>query len=447
MSFSKKIPILYTNHGRARGCKNSAESFLHVINYVLSSNKTEILNRHLRNSNTLQRLIRERDLELFTDIYPGLRNSKYKDIIDITRYTSKVSQLKKFQKELYKLDFSVRPEAYDVQSSNYNKLLFKSKEDILFQINMIQTPNQRGSYAAIGRDDKDIVFCKGLDSDNSMDVVQNLYTARYSGFGFFPKYMPSTFNRNLDSLKFQIKYEQIDRAIKLSEKACKFLDRLDPDLSPSEKIAKVFEPNGSVSKIPLRIAYYNRMDTCPVQQRKYKDYITKIKKDEKLNGIFQISFESFGFGNNLNSYELCNLLNTTDILLYAAPTSHRDPYPNTVLDAISRGCLVLRVDKSYLIPDGPPDDICGIDEIQMMFPNMFLDPDKGISNILEWYHCDTLFGHNYKKQATQVKKSIQQKLNSLELLVYMFIVDKLHKEIGAYLDTLNELKRLDKKFK
>lgn len=421
------IPTIYKDYGRARGCKESAEWFMYLINEILTSNATEIINKHLRKSG-VARFHREHDIRSFFKF--EMKNSQ-KLLED---YISMVKQLKNVQKRLlYNYDVNVRAYSYEVSEFRYTNFAHTNKENILFQMNMIQNPSHRG-YSEVTRKPNDIVFCKGLASDNQNDVVQNILAQRLTKFNLFPKYMSGKFNRGLNQIKFQNMYEKIARALRKSKK-----------LSTSEvfnesarfETIMTYPPTDELDRIKLRISFYNREDSCPVQTDKYRKYIRRLEEDPQLNKVFELVINEFGYNNNLDLYELCNELNTTDILLYARPT-HRDIYPNTVLDAISRGCLILDIDKTEDISFGPPDPVSGIEEIKEMFPYMFLDPKYGPEGIILWY-MGNLFNKNYMKRSTMIKQSIQSTMVSLELVTYIFMVNKLLEELEKYEEKLKRI--------
>lgn len=384
------VPIFYTNYGRARGNSDSAGYFAHIIQQLIIGNPTKILKKHL-GGDSKKYLVME-NLNKFRKLNPSIPL--------INEYEVKLQRFYKNLKELGKLGgsgVSLRVIDFDLndifQRHKYMKRLEDKRIYTLPSFCMIQNPSHRGAYDMIKKED-DIVFCKALESDSKdLDYISTMMGSISSGFKFFPKYIDYGLPGGHHNLKLQGLYERINRYKKL-----------------------YYNEN---YKMPLRIAYYDRSDVCPNQVTRYKDYIEKL---EVLYPDIEFKVTSFGHGNDLESHELALLLNETDIVLYAEP-DHIDPYPNTILNAISKLCMVI------CIGGGDEDKRNGIEEIQEIFGSLVFYSLAEIFDSL----TTSLFMKNYKKSCSQIRLVTLYKLAALDLLNYIYIVDRLDKLIGDFL--------------
>ena len=381
------LPIFYTNYGRARGNSDSAGYFAHIVQQLLIGNPTKILKKHL-GGDSKKYLVME-NLNKFRKL-----NS---DIPVINEYEVKLQRFYKNLKELGKLDISLRVADFDLNDifqRHKGMKRFKDKRNyILPSFCMIQNPSHRGAYDTVKKED-DIVFCKALESDSiNSDYISTMMGSTFSGFKFFPKYIDYGLPGGHHNLKLQGLYERVARYKKLH-----------------------YNEN---YRMPLRIAFYNRSDVCPNQAKRYKDYIEKIGE---LYPDISFKVTSFGHGNDLESHELALLLNETDIVLYSEP-DHIDPYPNTILNAISKLCMVICIDG------GREDKRNGIEEIREIFGSLVFDSLTEVFDSLS----TSLFMKNYKKSCSQIRLVTLYKLAALDLLNYIYIVDRLDKLIGDFL--------------
>ena len=389
------LPIYYTNYGRARGNSDSAGYFAHIIQQLLIGNPTKILKKHL-GGDSKKYLVME-NLNKFRKLNSGIPL--------INEYEVKLQRFYKNLKELGKLDIPLRVIDFDlndiVQRHKYMKRIKAKKAYVLPAFCMIQNPSHRGIYDTLRTKD-DIVFCKGLASDSiETDYMHNMIGSNISKYKFFPKYLDYGLPGGQHNLKLQ----------SLSEKVYRYKKGY-------------YNEN---YKLPLTIAYYNRSDTCPNQTKRYKDYIEKIIK---IYPNIDFKVTSFGHGNDLEPHELALLLNETDIVLYSEP-DHIDSYPNTILNAISKLCMIVCIDG------GGEDKRNGIEEIRKIFGSLVFDSLVEVFDSLS----ESLFMKNYKKSCSQIRLVTLYKLAALDLLNYIYIVDKLNVWLEIFLTKYKDIKK------
>lgn len=395
-----KIPILYKDYGRKRGCVDSAKHYEYLINKILFNSASTTINEHCntRTEGGAWRFDHLRDFQLL--------NQNIAQYIDMNEYLRQVKNLKKWVKILGdKYDLRVEADAVEIDDIKYRRIM---KSKVLFQMCMIQNSNQRGIFE-LYRKPGDIAFCKGMDIDSEDDYVQALLPAYTTNFRLFPKYMSADFIINPNTLKLEYMYRNINNY---------------------EKVIKQY-PN---HKIPVNITFYNRTDTCPNQTEKYLKYIEMLQTNPKYSK-YNFTVTEIGYENDIQHFNLINVLDTTDIFLYTEP-DHRDTYPNTILQAISRMALILHIKDDTKVANATN----GIWEIESLFRSRFINSMED----LEKHYKDRLFGINPKKHITAIKRIIKHKLKSLDLLVHMYLVDKLENELRGLLKDLGYIETKNK---
>lgn len=103
-------------------------------------------------------------------------------------------------------------------------------------------------------------------------------------------------------------------------------------------------------------------------------------KQMKLSDIY-LNIIQFGAGNDLKDDALIDAPDKIDIMLYAEPDKF-DPFPNTILHAISMGCYIYHIDR-YDNPSGQFDALStnvtnGIFELYNLFKDSFIGDLKEV---------------------------------------------------------------------
>lgn len=228
----------------------------------------------------------------------------------------------------------------------------KFRDSILFSFNFVQDIKSRGMYPLIARQD-DICFSKGNDENlnSKNEYAQSFKYSKAHKMKYFPKYL---LRAKKDKYKILESWDRIiDYKVNISK------------AKSAEKVTR------------LKIGVYFRTDTCPLQAKRYNDFI-ETHSEEK----YGIEFIKIGDGHvDMNIFDF---LNSIDIILYTEP-SHSDPWPNTIFEAVSSNIPVI-----YLMPDTKvikPEN-SGFMEITERFPSsiLYLPPEiKTIKHIIRKY--------------------------------------------------------------
>ena len=344
------INCIYKDYKRNRGSIDSAKSFVSYIKEILCSHYP------------LVKYYNKLDIKYsFKHTFSGLNP----EAIYYSGYTlSELAKRFKNNKNLLKKS-KINIEVLLKEVSQIN-----TKEEILFNFCMAQTPSQRGLYSIIQKEN-DIIFGKG---EGSHEYLQTFYSSFILDAKFFPKYF----------LKFD------NEILKYRDKNNRFLlkrilkKRFSNALFNFEKASKLGE------KIPLVIGWYDRNDTSPLQTKKYQEFISRLSSFEDFEK-FQVEIIKFGSSED-NFYKL----SMVDIMLYAEP-DHFDPFPNMIFQLIYYGAFILDIDNNYSnqtrIDYNLPK---GINELFELFPDRFIS-----GQIFKDYY-------NYIKKISKIKNGLEK---------------------------------------
>ena len=364
-----RINFIHKDYGRSRGSFESADALSELAQRFYEGSKSLLAERYQK-----QFVKSLWTLKQFKDIYPGM-------VMPSARvYKEKLQRIKDYKKIYIKTGIEV---SFDLLSEDKIDIIRKPGIVNILNFCMIQNPNQYGNYPLIATED-DIKFGKGFTNEVNT-YVQSLLPAATMETKFFPKYYNKYPTSNFTRLKLEQTYERY----------------------------RLFKKDNS--KLKLKIAYYNREDTCPIQTKKYQDFIKEIKESPEY-ADYEFTIVSFGFGNDLSDGELWDLLNETDIVLYAEP-DHRDIYPNTIMQAISCMCYIHHIDEYQNKPENP---INGIYELKMIFPERFIELSK-----FKYIFEDSLFKKNPSKSFTAMKNKVDDKIRAYDLLTEYYLLDKI----------------------
>ena len=322
------INCIYKDYGRSRGSGESAKYFKKRIIQILRNPKV-VYKNYLKVA-----------LSEFPNIF-GMKRLDAMEFLDSYQLLElEVKKLVDYKKRLRKKNINLQ-----VNLLTPDKINISLKS--LFSFCMIQTPSHYGRYQLIRRKN-DIVFGKGADGEENT-YLQCWHSANVLNKQFFPKYY--------------IPDNILDKK-RLREKKIELLKR--------SNIYKI------ENKLTLNIGYYNRSDDCPIQTQKYNKFINDLKNKYK---DISINIIQFGNGNDLKGTDLIDTLNKIDIMLYTEPDKF-DPFPNTILHAISMGCYIYHIDR-YDNPSGQFDALStnvanGIFELYNLFKDSFIGDLKEV---------------------------------------------------------------------
>lgn len=391
------IPIVVADYGRNRGSDVSGKHFEYLIQNILYKPRDVLKNFYGPKSNpSTKGFFHMTHIKEYNALNPNIKYFGYSELEALTK--SLISKLKILDLNNIEIDTRVVHEDW-----------FKSNKDqnILFNFCMIQNPDHFGNYL-LKMKDNDIVFFRGnnLSNLNAYRMNDNLYvqsmvSAKMSGSKFFPKYMVENIPLKFIGNKIENMYQRF---------------------KPSTK--------NNIHRT-IRLGYYDRSDTDPIQTKIYKDYINELKNNP-LYKDFEFKVTSFGSNDDIDrdkmNYILCNEI---DIMLYTEPQIV-DVYPNTIFQAIQNGCLILHIPNS----SNAFGLANGIEEMKIFFKNKFV------------YSLDEVFKYfgmvkfrSPGKEITALKKVLDQKVSTLDLLVHKYIMEKINFELDKFIssnqDTLN----------
>ena len=365
------------NYGRKRGSDASAGYFRDRINFIIHHYR-KIYNNFLKNN-----------------LY--FNHNQFKsfncEVLDQSDLKLLIERFKVQKRILKKNNINFYACLFEESYHPFDSLTHKK---ILFSFNMIQNPMQYGNYNFYQKQN-DIKFGKGV---GNKEYIQALYPAAILNKEFFPKYF----------LPSPIDFFNIHK---------KFLNLIEN--------YRKFQKNNDV-KIPIKIGIYDREDICPNQSKQYDNFIKNLPI---LFENFEIEFFKFGNNKPLDKFNFNDFLKDMDIVLYTEP-DHFDPYPNTILQAISNGCLIYNLGDINSLKN----DANGIYELETLFPERFLNCYSSWEDVEK-----KLFfkNKNSSKEITRIKGIIKHRINSLLGLTDYYIFNKIIKELDSYIE-LNELK-------